>query len=90
MKIEMNYGRAVLNLPRACVPYLSEATADEMRVLLALGAENESTVESLSHMTGLSEERVANALTLWKKAGVLETEGEWQMTAPEKDTSRPS
>ena len=90
LKIEMNYGKAVLNLPRACVPYLSEATADEMRVLLALGAENESTVESLSHMTGLSEERVANALTLWKKAGVLETEGEWQMTAPEKDTSRPS
>ena len=90
LKIEMNYGKAVLNLPRACVPYLSEATADEMRVLLALGAENESTVESLSHMTGLSEERVANALTLWKKAGVLETEGEWQMTAPEKDTSRTS
>ncbi len=90
LKIEMNYGRSVLNLPKACVPYLSEATADEMRVLLALGTENGTTLESLSHLTGLSEERVMNALNLWKQAGIVETEGTWMPTAPEKNNLRPS
>ena len=61
-----------------------------MRVLLALGAENGADTITLSRMTGLSEERVVNALAIWKKAGLVETEGEWTVSTPEKDLSRPS
>lgn len=90
MKTELIFGRSVLNLPGACASYLAEASADEMRVLLALGLGNGADLASLSRMTGLSEERVVNALALWKRAGILETEGEWEISAPEKALSRPS
>ncbi len=90
MKAELIYGRSVLNLPGACISYLAEASADEMRVLLALGAEMGATLETLSRMTGLSEERVLNAMERWKNAGLVETEGFWEKAIPEKDLSRPS
>ena len=90
LKTELIFGRSVLNLPGACASYLAEASADELRVLLALGTENGADLTSLARMTGLPEERVAGALALWKKAGIVETEGEWMAAAPEKDFSRPS
>lgn len=86
----MNFGKAVFGLPAACAPYLSEASADEMRVLLALGLEQGSTPQSLSHMTGLSEERVMDALRIWLREGIALSDGEWSAPLPEKDDSRPS
>ncbi len=91
LKTELNFGRRVLNLPGACTAYLAEASADAMRVLLALGAENGADEEMLSRMTGLSEERVLAALAFWKEAGILETDGEAVVpTTPEREIFRPS
>ncbi len=91
MKTELNFGHRVLCLPGACSAYLSEASADAMRVLLALGMENGASHETLSRMTGLSEERVLSAIAFWKEAGILETDGAEPMPMPkEKDFSRPS
>ena len=47
LKTELIFGRSVLNLPGACVSYLAEASADELRVLLALGTENGAELTSL-------------------------------------------
>ncbi len=91
MKTELIFGRRVMNLPGDCLPYLSEASADALRVLLALGAENGADDEALSRMTGLSAERIGEALSFWQKAGVLEVIGERALPLPaEKDFSRPS
>lgn len=53
-----------------------EATAEEMRVLLAL-IEKEGEIESreeLSTLAGVSETRVSSAIAFWCEAGVIENE----------------
>ena len=98
MKIEKRYDRSVLTLPGGALPYLASASAEELRILLALGAENIATTEALAAVTGASEDAVMTALRFWEKAGVLAvTSGEAEANPvarearPERDVdARPS
>ena len=74
MKIEWNYGNRVLSLPHACVPYLAKASSDELRVLVALGTENDA--EAAARISGLSADRVSAAIAFWESSGILRAEGE--------------
>jgi len=71
MDFEFVYGSSVLNLPGACVPYLSSASAEQLRVLIALASENGKTAEGLCSAADVSEDRLAEALLFWEKAGVI-------------------
>ena len=68
---EFNFGRSVLNLPGGCLQMLSSASAEQLRVLIALASENGKTTEGLASMCDISEERIAQALLFWKNAGVI-------------------
>ena len=95
MKIELIFDRSVLNLPGACVPALSLASAEELRVLVALSASRDKTLSDIAAMTGMPEERVLEALRFWEKSGVLALDGA-EDTLPissardRKDCDRPS
>lgn len=71
MDFEFLFGSSVLNLPGACVPYLSSASAEQLRVLIALASENGRTPEGLCSAADVSEEHLAEAIRFWEKAGVL-------------------
>ncbi len=90
MQIELNYGNRVLCLPYGCVPYLAGASADELRVLLALGTENGTDAEAVARATGLGADRVRAALAFWEGAGILRTDGAVLTVAPPVLSSRPT
>ena len=71
MDFEFLFGSSVLNLPGACVPYLSSASAEQLRVLIALASENGRTPEGLCSAADVSEDHLAEAIRFWEKAGVL-------------------
>ena len=71
MDFEFLFGSSVLNLPAACVPYLTSASAEQLRVLIALASENGKTPEGLCSAADVSEDHLAEAILFWEKAGVL-------------------
>ncbi|MBQ9748173.1 MAG: DnaD domain protein [Clostridia bacterium] len=90
MQIEWNYGNRVMCLPYACVPYLAKASADELRVLLALAAQNTCDAEAAARASGLPAERVSAALAFWEGVGVLRTDGEILTVAAPVGRDRPT
>ncbi len=90
--MKLNFGHQVLCLPGACSAYISEASADALRILFSLGNGEERSEEMLSRMTGLSPERVREALHFWENAGVLTIDGDISSpsSASEKNDSRSS
>ena len=85
---EFNFGRSVLNLPGACLPMLSSASAEQLRVLIALASENGKTAEGLCALADISAERVANAVAFWEKAGVLSLSDEISVPSAPAQTGR--
>jgi DnaD/phage-associated family protein len=71
MNIEWNFGRAVINLPSACVPMLSSASAEQLRILIGLVSENGKTLEGICALADTTEARVWEAIAFWEQAGVI-------------------
>lgn len=71
MDFEFLFGSSVLNLPGACVPFLAAASAEQLRVLIAIASESGKTAEGLCSAADVSEDRLAEAILFWEKAGVL-------------------
>ncbi len=87
MKIEWLYGGSVLCLPGRAVEFLSRASADELRVLIAMASGCADSAR-LAKMSGSSEEAVLAAVRFWAEAGMISADG---IAAPERrETSRPS
>jgi DNA replication protein DnaD len=76
MDFEFLFERSVLNLPGACVSFLSSASAEQLRVLIALASEQGKTPEGLCAAANVSEEYLAEAILFWQKAGVLSVSSE--------------
>lgn len=71
MDFEFLFGSSVLNLPGSCIPFLASASAEQLRVLIALSSENGKTAEGLCAAADVSEDRLAEAILFWEKAGVI-------------------
>ena len=87
LKIEWLYGGKVINLPGRCLEFLSRASADELRVLIAM-ASGTGEPARLAEMSGVSAEAVLAAIRFWAASGMVSAEG---LEAPEKrEAPRPS
>ena len=71
MDFEFLFGNSVLNLPGSCVPFLASASAEQLRVLIALASQAGQTPEGLCAAADVSEDRLAEALLFWEKSGVI-------------------
>ncbi|MBR6745560.1 MAG: DnaD domain protein [Clostridia bacterium] len=71
MDFEFLFGNAVLNLPGSCLPFLASASAEQLRVLIALSSDAGKTAQGLCSAADVSEDRLAEALLFWEKAGVI-------------------
>lgn len=76
MDFEFLFGRSVLNLPGTCVSFLSSASAEQLRVLIALASEQGKTPEGLCAAASVSEEHLAEAILFWQKAGIISVSSE--------------
>lgn len=87
MKIIPLYKHEILSLPAEAVSEkLSTATADELRVLLAVMLEKEFTVSELAAKLDMTENALRRAISAWESAGALtiESSADTTMTAAEK------
>ena len=71
MDFEFRFGNSVLNLPGACVPLLSSASAEQLRVLIALASADVKTPEGLCTVADVSADDLAEAILFWENAGIL-------------------
>ena len=71
MDFDFLFGSAVLNLPGSCVPFLASASAEQLRVLIALASESGKTPEGLCSAADVSADHLAEALLFWERAGVI-------------------
>lgn len=92
MDFEFLFGNAVLNLPGACVPFLASASAEQLRVLIALSSEAGKTAEGLCSAADVSADRLAEAILFWEKAGVITMRSKLPMIQkePYEDAFTPS
>ncbi len=87
MKIIPLYKHEILTLPSEIVSEkLSTATADELRVLLAVMLEREFTVSELAAKLDMTENALRRAISAWESYGALTLESSTDnaMTAAEK------
>ncbi|MBE6562177.1 MAG: DnaD domain protein [Ruminococcaceae bacterium] len=76
MKINPKYGDKIITIPGTQVlEYLKEASGAELRVLIFSLANQSCTLTEIADATGLSRNEVHDALTLWKKKGVMSVTG---------------
>lgn len=76
MKINPKYGDKIITIPGTQVlEYLKEASGAELRVLIFSLANQSCTLTEIADATGLSRDEVHDALTLWKKKGVMSVTG---------------
>ncbi len=90
LRIGFLYGRSVLNLPAGAAAYLSAASAEELRVLIA--SAKADTAEGVAKALGISEDAAIAALRFWEKNGVLLLEGGAEPAPAEREVfdTRPS
>ncbi len=87
MKIIPLYKHEILSLPAEAVSEkLSTATADELRVLLAVMLEREFNVSELAAKLDMTENALRRAISSWEAAGALtlESSQDNSMTAAQK------
>lgn len=87
MKIIPIYKRDILNIPAEVVSErLSTATADELRVLLAVMSEREFNVSELAAKLDMTENALRRAVSAWESYGALTLESSTTAyaNAPEK------
>lgn len=90
MDFEFLFGRSVLNLPGACVSFLSSASAEQLRVLIAMASEQGKTPEGICAAADVSLERLAEAIVFWEKAGVISVSSELPRTEKSSYEAVPS
>lgn len=73
MKIEFLYDRSVISLPGGSLDTIGRASAEELRVLLALAVEK-NDIGRLSELSGVCADRIPAALRFWSEAGVIAAE----------------
>lgn len=72
MKISFKYGDSVICLPsKAISERLTEATADELRVIIALAADPSADAEIICGELGLDHDEFMRALTFWRGSGAI-------------------
>ena len=73
MKIEFLYDRSAVSLPGRALAAADRASAEELRVLLALAVEK-NDIGRLSELSGVCADRIPAALRFWSEAGVIAAE----------------
>lgn len=73
MKIEFLYDRSAISLPGSALAAVGRASAEELRVLLALAVEK-NDIGRLSELSGVCADRIPAALRFWSEAGVIAAE----------------
>lgn len=71
MKVKMNFGQGVLNLPKSVLTHLSDVGGDALKVLLRLAEGNEVTEEVLAAELDITVKKVAKAVAFWRESGVI-------------------
>lgn len=72
MNIKINYGSSVFALPGAVTDAAARATAEDLRVLLALCADpSVQTTEEIASKLNLSPDTIAASVAFWRGTGIL-------------------
>lgn len=72
MKISFKYGDSVICLPsKAISEHLSDATRDELCVLLALAADPSADAEDICEQIGIDTDEFMKALSFWRGSGAI-------------------
>lgn len=72
MKISLKYGDSVLSLPaKAVAEHLSEATREELCVLLALAGDPSADADELCERLNISNEEFMKAVSFWRGGGAM-------------------
>lgn len=76
MKINPKYGDRIISIPgTAVLEHLTDASCEELRVLIFALANQSAVMEEYEAGTGLSREQITDALTLWREKGVMTCQG---------------
>ena len=81
MKYDFLYGKSAFCLPGSALDYVTKASQNDLRVLLALGSGRFADEKSLANFLGLAVSTVTASLEFWRGTGVLEMPGEKLMEA---------
>ncbi len=94
MKINPKYGDKIISIPATSVlEYLRDADEAELKVLIYVLANQNTTVTEIAKATGIESELIHDALSLWKKKGVISVTGLSKKTkkkSEENEESQPS
>ena len=76
MKIFVNFGGAVINLPQAAAKCISSATREELAALMALLSEPrtgdyEDYADTVAEKAGITRQVFDSALSFWRGAGII-------------------
>ena len=72
MKVHFKYGDSVINLPaKAVSEHLSDATREELCVLLALAANPSADAEDICSELGIDNDEFMKALSFWRGSGAV-------------------
>lgn len=72
MKICFKYGDSVICLPsKAISEHLSDATREELAVLLALASNSSADTEDVCELVGIDHDEFMKALSFWRGSGAL-------------------
>ena len=82
MKIEFLYDRSAISLPGSALSAVGRASAEELRVLLALAVEK-NDIDRLSELSGVCADRIPAALRFWSEAGVSQSRYIHSSVSPE-------
>lgn len=72
MKIRFKYGDGIINLPALVSEHLSDATREELAVLLCLSASPSATPEEVCSAVGIDNDEFMKAVSFWRGGGALE------------------
>lgn len=76
MKINPKYGEKIISIPAVQVlEHLKEASGDQLKVIIFALSKLNTSLQEIAEATGLSEATVYDALSLWKKKGVISVTG---------------
>lgn len=92
--MEFIFDRSVLNLPGSCIPMLSSASAQALRVLIAAASARAMTAADVAKLIGIPQDEVEKELRFWEENGILSMEDDRPVyvrsTSKEVESARPS
>ena len=75
MKYDFIYGKSAFCLPGSALDYVTKASQNDLRVLVALGSGKFADEKALAGFLGLSVSAAIASLEFWRGTGVLEASG---------------